>query len=95
MQLKLTRLRNLLTNEFGGALIINDIAAFAYDLIKKGTKTFAEFQAAMKSKFGDVWDKLSKIVKSMWDVINNQRGEVEIRPGRTPNEPSELFNRFF
>jgi len=74
----------LLSNETGSSQLATDIYNFANDLVQKGIKNFRQFRARMFNKFKKVWNKIKPHLRTMWDVLNNEGGFVNIRHGEDP-----------
>jgi len=67
-------------SQSGEAQIINDLASYGADLIKKGHDTFAKFKTEMKRQFAEVWDKIRKYIRRAYGsakkILKSERGEV-------------------
>lgn len=81
---KAAKLLDTLKDETGSSELANDIMRKAGDLIIDGVETFGRFRREMQKAFKEVWDKIRKHMRALWDVVNNQRGEISMWHG-TPS----------
>jgi hypothetical protein len=65
----------------------NDILDIGRSIFAEGKAKFDEFSARIKEVLGEAWEKVKPYLKTAWDVLNNERGVIDIE--------SPLFKRFF
>lgn len=72
---------DILKAETGSSEIINDVTAHGIGLIRSGVKTFEQFKTKMHSQFKNIWSKLKKHIRAIWNLLNSERGSIIIREG--------------
>lgn len=90
---QISKIKNTLKNETGSSELANDILTKGAELYQSGAKTFGRFRREMRKAFKDVWEKIKKHIRNIWDLISNQRGELKI--GQGDKESTDLIERYF
>jgi N12 class adenine-specific DNA methylase/predicted RNA methylase len=68
--------KSILKNDLGSSELATDVYNFAFDLVNKGVNTYRAFREQMREKFKSIWAKIKDHIKAIFDILNNQRGEV-------------------
>lgn len=74
-------IKRTLGNDRGASLLAADIYNSALSLARSGAKTFRKFRKAMRERFADVWEKIKPYMRRLWDIVRNERGEVNVWHG--------------
>jgi N12 class adenine-specific DNA methylase len=67
-----------LSNDTGSSQLATDIYNYANELVQSGLTSFRQFRARVRKRFSDVYDKIKSHLELIWNILNNQRGEVRI-----------------
>ena len=72
------KLLDSLKNEKGSSELVNDIVSYSSGLVNDGIKSFGEFRAKLYNRFKNIWDKIKTHIRDLWNILNNQKGEINI-----------------
>lgn len=70
-----------LKDETGSSELANDIYRKAADLIQSGVDNFGRFRREMQKAFKNVWDKIKKHMHKLWEILKDQKGQVDVWHG--------------
>jgi hypothetical protein len=71
----------------------NDVLDIGRSIFAEGKVKLEEFTARIKEVLGEAWEKIKPYLKTAWDVLNNERGAIEIGPEGKPVPPKTQIRK--
>jgi N12 class adenine-specific DNA methylase len=68
-----------LAGDTGSSQLATDIYNYANELVQSGLTSYRQFRAKIKKRFADVYEKIKQHLKIMWNTLNNERGELNLK----------------